>query len=283
MTGNQVRRVIISGASSGIGFALADRFASLGFSVIAIARRQSLLKQLQKLYPTKIIPIIADITKPDERLKIRASLSAEDTGTILIHNAGMADPHLIETLSEQDFDNHCAINMKAPLFLTQSLLPHLKDGGRILNISSGLAHTPIPGMSAYGMSKAALLMMKNYFNAEFNSYNIRCGSAMPGVVDTAIQTQLRTCDSHEFPAVSTFHGFFQRDELLKPQTAAKFLSWVLLHVDDEQFTQGDWNIYDIWHHPYWAKPSEIKPRQKTAQELEKELQQYLENQRVRTP
>ena len=142
-----------------------------------------------------------------------------------------------------------------------------------MHISSGLAHTSTPAMAAYGVSKAALLMMKDYFNTECNEQDIRFASAMPGVVDTPIQTYLRSCDSTQFPAVESFHGFFKRGELLQPKTAAKFLSWLLLNVDDDKFTQSDWNIYDVSHHKYWAHPNEVKPRQKTHQELAKENNQ----------
>ena len=267
-------KVVITGSSSGIGLALAEHFAKLGFTIIAVGRRNELLQALKSRYPENIIPIIADITKSEERSKIKAALTEQDTSCILIHNAGIAFPRLIESISEEEFDAHYAINVKAPLFLTQLLLPHLKNGGRILQISSGLAHNPMPAMSAYGTSKAALFRLKEYFNEEFKQLNIYCGSAMPGIVDTPIQTELRATEAHVFPAVNTFHGFFQRGELLKPQTAAKFLSWLLLDVENEQYTLGDWNIYDKTHHAYWAEPGEVVQRQKTTQELEKESLTY---------
>ena len=264
-----MKKIIITGASSGIGLALAEHLSSLGHHVIAVARRREPLETLQKSYPLNITIVIADITKTDERLKIKDRLTIEDTGVYLIHNAGIAIPRLLSDISETEWDQHYLTNTKAPLFLTQLLLPHLKNGGRVLHISSGLAHTPSSAMAAYGVSKAALLMSKEYFNAELNQQGIHYASAMPGVVDTPIQTHLRSCDSKQFPAVEAFLGFFQRGELLHPRTAAKFLSWLLLHVDDDQFAQGDWNIYDTGHHEYWAMPGEVKQRKKAAQELTK--------------
>jgi benzil reductase ((S)-benzoin forming) len=263
-------KIVITGAGSGIGLALAEHFAKLGFTIIAIGRRSELLQALKSRYPENIIPIIADITKAEERFKIKTALTEQDTGCILIHNAGVAFPRLIESISEEEFDAHYAINVKAPLFLTQQLLPYLKNGGRILQISSGLAHNPMPAMSAYGTSKAALFRLKDYFNEEFKQFGIYCGSAMPGTVDTSIQTELRATEEHVFPAVNTFHGFFRRGELLKPQTAAKFLAWLLLDVENELYTLGDWNIYDKTHHVFWSEPGEVIQRQKTTQELEKE-------------
>ena len=262
-------KIIITGATSGIGLSLAEHFAERGFIIVAIGRRNELLQALRSRYPENIIPIMADITKSEEQSRIKAVLTEQDTGCILIHNAGIACPQLIESITEEEFDTHHALHVKAPLFLTQLLLPHLKNGGRILQISSGLAHNPMPAMSAYGTSKAALFRLKDYFNEEFKQLHIYCGSAQPGVVDTPIQTKLRTCSTLQFPSVNTFHSFFQRGELLKPQTAAKFLSWLLLSIENERFTQGDWNIYDREHHEYWAEPGEVIQRQKTTQELEK--------------
>ena len=264
------KTIVITGASSGIGFALAEYLASLGHHVIAVARRPESLETLQRSFPFNITPVIADVTQPNDRLAIKNALTPEDTGIFLIHNTGVASPRLLSEISEEEWEQHYLTNTKTPLFLTQLLLPHLKNGGRVLNISSGLAHTSSPAMGAYGISKAALLMMKEYFNTELNDQGIRFASAMPGVVDTPIQTYLRSCDSKRFPAVNSFHGFFQRGELLQPKTATKFLSWLLLQVDDEQFTQGDWTIYDVPHHQHWALPGEVVQRKKTNQELLKE-------------
>lgn len=263
-------KIIITGATSGIGLSLAEHFAEQGFIIVAIGRRDELLQALRDKYPENIIPIMADITKSEGRSKIKTVLTEQDTRCILVHNAGIAFPRLIESMTEEEFDLHHALHIKAPLFLTQLLLPHLKNGGRILQISSGLAHNPMPAMSAYGTSKAALFRLKDYFNEEFKQLDIHCGSAMPGVVNTPIQTELRACSTSQFPSVNAFHGFFQRGELLKPQTAAKFLSWLLLSVENERFTQGDWNIYDKGHQVYWATPEEVVQRQKTSHEIEKE-------------
>lgn len=260
------KTIVITGASSGIGRALSIQFAQLGHRVIAIARDKKSLQTLQQSFPLNIEIVAADITKNADRLRVKEVFSKDERGIFLIHNAGIAVPQLVTELSETLWEQHMALNLKAPLFLTKLLFPHLKEGGRILNISSGLAHNSMPAMAPYGISKAALLMMKEYFNTEFKLTNICCGSAMPGVVDTAIQTNLRAFSEKEFPSVETFRGFFHRSELLQPKTAAKFLSWLLLTQNDTCFSEGDWNIYDVWHHKHWAYPGEVIQRQKTPQE-----------------
>ena len=254
------KTIIVTGASSGIGRALAEHFALLKHNVIAVARNKKALEELEKLHPSNIKNVVADILDKDNQLKIKNALHPKEVGVYLIHNAGIAIPHLFSDLSEEEWDQHYLVNMKAPVFLTKLLLPHLKNGGRILSISSGLAHTPMAALSAYGLSKAALYMFKEYCNVELRNQGIHFASAMPGVVDTPIQAHMRSYDSEKFPGVDVFREFLERGELLQPMTAAKFLSWLLLEVDNEKFTKGDWDIYDVSHHHFWAESGEVKAR-----------------------
>jgi short-subunit dehydrogenase len=254
------KTILITGASSGIGRALAEHLASLQYNVIAIARNQEALEKVQTLFPDNIKIIVADITKKNDQLKIKNAINSNETGIMLVHNAGIALPHLFVDLSEEEWDRHYETNTKAPIFITQLLLPHLKNGGRVLNVSSGLAHHSLPGLSAYGVSKSALYAWKEYCNAELRQQGILFGSAMPGIVDTPIQEYLRSQESSFFPAVEMFKSFFRDEELLQPMTVARFLTWILLEVDDEKFITDDWNINDTFHHQYWAAQGEVKAR-----------------------
>ena len=94
-----MKKIIITGTSSGIGLALTEHFASLGHHVIAVTRRQEALEILQQSYPLNITIVIADVTKTNERLNIKQALSTEDTGVFLIHNAGIAIPRLLSEVS----------------------------------------------------------------------------------------------------------------------------------------------------------------------------------------
>ena len=88
------KKIVITGASSGIGRALAMQFASLGHRVIAVARHRKLLETLQQTYPLHIEIIVADITKTVDLDSIQAALSKEERGIFLVHNAGV---HGIDT------------------------------------------------------------------------------------------------------------------------------------------------------------------------------------------
>jgi len=93
----------------------------------------------------------------------------------------------LDSITEIHWQQHFQINVEAPVLLTNLLLEHLR-GGRVLVISSSLAHRPAGALTAYGASKAAMLTLKNSWNAEFNQkYNILFARAQPGTVDTPIQ------------------------------------------------------------------------------------------------
>lgn len=254
------KTIIVTGATSGIGRALCEYLAFVGHRVIATGRNEDSLKRLQKLYPEKIETVQADLTDRKDWGKIVHALSDQDKSIYLIHNAGIAIPQLLADLTEEDWDNHYLTNEKAVIFLTKHLLPYLKQGGRVLTISTGLAHRPLLGFAAYGISKAAIYMWKEYANTEFKEQGISFGSAMPGIVDTPIQEKIRHADVSRIPVVEMFQGFAERNELLDPKVVAKFITWLLLNSSTEEFIQGDWDIYDQKHHHFWAQEGDIKIR-----------------------
>ena len=255
------KTIIVTGASSGIGKALSLHLAKLGHTVIAIGRNKKSLEELKAQEPKNITPIVADITINTEREKIIQALPKNITGVCLVHNAGIANPVVLKEMTEEEWDQHYLVNTKAPLFLTKVLLPYLSNGGRVLHISTNLAHKAMPGFAAYGISKAAFYMTKEFCNSELLENDIAFGSAMPGIVDTPIQEHIRSVSTNRFPNVGLFQGFKSHDELLNPSTAAKFLTWVLLETDKNDFVKGEWDIYSAEHHKFWAEPNEIKSRE----------------------
>jgi NAD(P)-dependent dehydrogenase (short-subunit alcohol dehydrogenase family) len=246
------KTIIITGATSGIGKALALHLAKAGHKIIAVGRNEAALAELHQANPDQIIPVAADLSKYADLTKINDALSHDVKGIYLVHNAGVAVPGLLKDMTKESWDQHIGVNITAPVFLTKLLLPHLKNGGRVLNISTGLAHSPMPGFSAYGISKAALYMMKEFFNAELRDQGIIFGSAMPGVVNTPMQEKIRSTSASQFPSVVFFEGLKERNELIDPETSAKFLAWLLLETRDEDFSKEDWRIDMGDHQKYWA-------------------------------
>ena len=104
--------------------------------------------------------------------------------TGLVNNAGIGlHASIVETTPAQ-FDEMVAVHLKAPFFLTQALLPLLADGGRILNISSGLARFALPGSSAYAMMKGGIEVFTRYLARELGQRGISANTLAPGAIET---------------------------------------------------------------------------------------------------
>lgn len=102
----------------------------------------------------------------------------------LLNNAGLGlHAPFAETTPEQ-FDHMAAMHLKGPFFLTQALLPLLADGGRILNVSSGLARFTLPGYAAYAMMKGGIEVLTRYQAKELGARGIRVNTLAPGAIET---------------------------------------------------------------------------------------------------
>lgn len=107
-----------------------------------------------------------------------------DRFDFLVNNAGMGATASFATTSEADFDALMKVHLKGPFFLTQALLPMLADGGRILNVSSGLTRFSLPGYSAYAAMKGAIEVLTRYQAKELGARGIRVNTLAPGAIET---------------------------------------------------------------------------------------------------
>ncbi|MEZ2445865.1 SDR family NAD(P)-dependent oxidoreductase [Chitinophaga sp. RCC_12] len=102
----------------------------------------------------------------------------------LVNNAGIAQRTLIKDTTPEIFDQLVNVNFKGVFFLTQNLVPLMKEGGQVINISSGLARFAFPGVAVYGALKAGLEGLTRYFAKEYAERKIRFNSVAPGAIDT---------------------------------------------------------------------------------------------------
>ena len=102
----------------------------------------------------------------------------------LVNNAGHGDFNAIEATTEEQFDALVNVHFKGVFFLTQAVLPLLADGGRIVNISSGLTRVSAPGWAAYASAKAAIEVLTIYMAKEFGSRGIAVNTVAPGAIET---------------------------------------------------------------------------------------------------
>ena len=133
------KHVLITGGGTGIGRALAKRFAAKGWQVIIVGRRSEFLQDDVSQYQDSIRAITAGVGKHGDRQII--SCKVQEPLHLLVHNATVLGPvgPLLE-VSLKDWRSHMASNVEGPLFLTQQLLPKMVEGSRIIEISGGAAY-----------------------------------------------------------------------------------------------------------------------------------------------
>ncbi len=171
---------VITGATSGIGLAMAKEFAARGDRVYAIARREAEL-------PEGVCFIPADVT--DEAQVGRAvSRVLEEEGRIdlLINNAGFGISGAVEFTELEDAKRQMGVNFFGTVNMTKAVLPAMRKagGGRIINLSSVAAVTPIPYQTYYSASKAAINAYTMALQNEVRGHNIKVSALMPGDVKT---------------------------------------------------------------------------------------------------
>ncbi|RFA28983.1 short-chain dehydrogenase [Alkalilimnicola ehrlichii] len=233
---------VVTGGGSGIGRALALELAAKGLSVLIVGRREQALREVQAHAPDAIRLVAADIATEEGRQAVAEALPNKARLQALVHNAGVIAP--IGPLSQvtlKDWRQSQAINVEAPLFLTQRLLDRLA-GGRVLHVSSGAAHNGYQGWGAYCTSKAALYMLYQVLRDELEDADIAVGSVRPGVVDTPMQDFIREQPAEHFPAVARFISLKQEGLLIPAEKVAIFMRWLLLDVPAGEYSSREWEF-----------------------------------------
>lgn len=237
------KTALITGGGSGIGQALTKQLADKKIKVYIVGRRADKLEETQHYASEYIVSIAADISTIEGRHLI-AEAFGDRKLNYLVHNAAVAEPlKTIDQITLEEWRQNIAVNLEAPLFLTQLFLPKLVGGSRVLNISSGLAHRALAGTGAYSISKAGLHMFYKICNEELGSRGILAGSVQPGVVDTEMQQILRG-DKH-FVNQKYFEFLKKEKQLVSADVVAKKLCWMLLEMDANKFIEKDWRLEEL--------------------------------------
>lgn len=181
-----MKNVIITGASSGIGASLAQKYVNEGFKVFAFARSYEKLKNLksQVKHPEYLQIVKCDITVDD----IASSTVLDQIEVdILIHNAGFLVNKPFEEISKDELLKVYDINVLSPFLQTQKLMPKLASDAHIIIISSvgGVTGSvKFPGLTAYSSSKAASSSLAECLQAEYSDTNLTFNSLALGAVNT---------------------------------------------------------------------------------------------------
>jgi NAD(P)-dependent dehydrogenase (short-subunit alcohol dehydrogenase family) len=186
---------LVTGGSRGIGRAISHRLAGEG-AVIAVhfkSNREAATAAVASITTAggKAFAIAADLMAPEAPATLFQALDAEltqrfgSTGfDILVNNAGVGKRATIEEVTEQDFDRIVQVDFKAPFFIIQRALPRLRDGGRIINISSTAARIAYPWSPVYGPTKAALETLTVSLAKHLGPRGITVNAVAPGMTLT---------------------------------------------------------------------------------------------------
>ncbi len=185
---------IVTGASNGIGRAIAERLAEDG-AIVVVNYSKSSEKAQQVVVGIqgkggKALAVQTDMSQVAEaRRLVIDTVKQFNRLDILVNNAGKFMPKSVDETTEEEFDSVIALNAKGPYFAMQEAAKVLKDGGRIVNISTGGTHLHFPGATAYLGSKAALEQYTKGLAQELASKGVTVNTVSPGFTETGMMTE----------------------------------------------------------------------------------------------
>ena len=219
------KTAVISGGTTGIGLAIAQRFVAEGAHVVIFGRRQAQLDEAVKHIGGQVTAIQADAANLDDLDRVASVVRSEGRAVdIVVSNAGFTEQAPIDTLTPEHFDKAFNLMARGPVFLVQKMLPMMTGGGSIVLVSSAMHGMGIPGHTAYAATKAALRSYARTWAAEFKDRGIRVNTLSPGVTDTPIldsQTETRENLEKMYHAMVPLGRLAHADEIAN---AAVFLA-----------------------------------------------------------
>jgi short-subunit dehydrogenase len=183
-----MKRILITGASRGIGRAIAEALAGEGVTLLLHGRNEAALKETAQAVQAKggkPIALTYDLRDRVQIGEMTAQINAEPLD-VLINNAGIAVVKPYDALTADEWLETLAVNVTAPFLLTQQLAPQMSAGASIVNILSPAAKTGFPGWSSYSMSKFALEGFSQAVREELRPRGVRVINIYPSATDTDI-------------------------------------------------------------------------------------------------
>ena len=176
------KTAIVTGGSKGIGFSIAERFSKDGAKVIICSRNESELSESATDLGCESYQLDVSDSKA---VKAMAAWYSKKHGNldILVNNAGLIRPGKITKATEEDWDLQIAVNLKGPFLMSNTFLPHMNDGGSILNISSTVGLRAMRGAVAYCASKGGVVNLTRAMALDLAG-KVRVNCICPAVVDT---------------------------------------------------------------------------------------------------
>lgn len=189
------RIAVITGASRGLGRSMALHLAAAGVDVVGTYRGHAdaaaTVAREVEARGRRAVMLPLDVGRSDTFGAFAGALGealrdtfGRTTFDFLVNNAGHGVHATLAETTEEQFDALVAVHLKGPFFLTQRLLPLMADGGRILNVSTGLARFTLPGHAAYAAAKGGVEVLTRYLARELGERRITANVIAPGAIET---------------------------------------------------------------------------------------------------
>lgn len=184
-------RIVVTGGTTGIGFAAAQRFIEEGARVIVTGQDKGRVDSAVQALGYETVGIVADQSR-SASAGMLAERVAGHFGKLdgLFLNAGIGSLSPTESEEEARIDRQIAVNVKGPFLTVKAMLPIMEDGSAIVANTSVLDQIAMPGMAAYSATKAALRSLVRTWAAEFAPRRIRVNAVAPGPIETPIYAKL---------------------------------------------------------------------------------------------
>jgi uncharacterized protein len=251
---------LVTGTSSGIGEAFAERLARDGYDLILVARRrerlEALAQRLQGKFGVKAETLPADLTDSGELRQVEMRIAAHTDLSLLVNNAGRGDIMPFAEMPRDTAENMIELNITALVRLTHAALPGMLARGRgtIVNVSSGLAYGVLAPFSVYGATKAFVSHFTELLHEEVKSKGLVLQALVPGLT----RTNLGGAEENKFFDRFPKELVMSPEDLVNASMASLSLGELFcmpLVEDPEAWARASQAIKDIGHSPLSSKPA----------------------------
>ncbi|MGB8364641.1 MAG: SDR family NAD(P)-dependent oxidoreductase [Rhizomicrobium sp.] len=178
---------IVTGASSGIGLATVAKLAEMGMAVVGVGRDAKKLQAVKAAVgdPKRVETIAVDLTADEApKLVVEAAVARWKKIDFLVNNAGVGSPKPLHETDDKMLDYFLGLMLRAPFRLARDVIPHMKKGSAIINVTSTFA--VVGGMrgGAYSAAKGGLTSLTEHVACQYGAMGIRCNAVAPGVTLT---------------------------------------------------------------------------------------------------
>ncbi len=246
---NDSKTVLITGAGSGIGAAIAERFLTAGYRVALfdINGKAAGETAARITGPAARIAISGDVSNEDH---VRAAVlrTVQEFGSldVLVNNAGIEIYGTVVELTPEQWDRQMAVNLKGSYLFSKYAIPEMRRGGAIVHISSAHAHVSWPRCPAYDATKAGLIGLTRAMAIDHGRQGIRVNAICPGYISTPLLEKAFVLGECDREAVLKFHPLgrigapmdIAEATLFLASDAASFISGTVLNVDGCLTAQG---------------------------------------------